>query len=191
MTRGTNEGERIGNSIKPLNLNIKGYLLYTPSGAAPYSPFQSRIAVRMIVCQPKQFSNNTNATSSTWLGNLLEKGNTTTFYTGKLSDINAKINNEAITVYSDRTHYMTASIVAQVSAAGYYHIDNSNATKFFNINLKIKKTLHYDDNISSGLYPTNYAPVILIGWSYLDGTAIGSLTDVSCNYDANLTYEDA
>jgi len=192
ITRGTGEADRIGNQIKPLNLNIKGYLFYKPSAATGnYNSAQSRVAVRMIVCQPKQFSNQTNASSTSWFGNLLQKGNTTTFWTGKLSDVHAIVNKEAITVYSDRTYYMSTTEVAQATAVGYYMIENKNATKFFNINIPVKKTLMYDDNTTSGLQPTNWSPQIICGFSYMDGSAVGSLQECGISYDADFSYEDA
>jgi len=192
ITRGTNEGERIGNSIKPHNLNIKGHLILKPTGTGPYTARQSRIAVRMMVVCPKQFNNSSTGTLGTaWYAQLLQKGNTTAYFTGKLSDLHAPINRSAITVYADKKFYLTTTQIAQVTASGYYHIDHQNATKFFNINIPVKKSLLYDDNVSSGLQPVNFAPIILMGWTYLGGeSASDGLQDIGISFDATLKYED-
>lgn len=193
INRGNNEGDRIGQQIRAQRLRFKGVILHTPSGPGPYAGFQSRVAVRMMIVQPKHLSNNTQVDSTSWYGALLQKGNTTTSFTGKLTDLWAPINRDAITVYHDKVHYLTATQVAQVTAVGYYHIDNSKATKFFDVSVKCKnKVLKYDDNtfVGSGLTPTNFAPVALFGWCYLDGTAIGTLQDVGINYDTTLEFED-
>lgn len=195
ITRGTNEGDRIGNQIKPLRYNVKGYLFYKPGGVSgSYNFTQSRIAVRMMVVAPKQFNNSASAGPTgtlTWFNQLLQKGNTTVAFTGKISDLHASVNKDGITVYSDRTYYMSMTQVNQATAVGYYQIDNSKGTKFFNINIPVKKTLMYDDNVSSGLQPINFTPQILIGWCYLDGSSIGTLADVGISYDSTLTFEDA
>jgi len=194
INRGNNEGDRIGQEIRAQSLRFKGCMLFTPSApTGNYANYQSRIAVRMMIVQPKHLSNNTQVDATSWYGALLQKGNTTTSFTGKLTDLWAPINRDAITVYHDKVHYLTATQVAQATAAGYYMIDNSKATKFFNVSVRCKnKLLRYDDNTftGAGLTPTNFAPVALFGWCYLDGTAVGTLQEVGINYDTTLTFED-
>lgn len=193
ITRGNAEADRIGQQIRAQLLRFKGCLNLTPTGAGPYAAFQSRVAVRMMIVQPKHLSNNVQVDSTSWFGALLQKGNTTTSFLGKLTDLWAPINRDAITVYHDRIFYLNATWVSQVTAAGYYLIDNSKATKFFDVSVKCKnKVLKYDDNtfMGSGLTPTNFAPVALFGYTYLDGSAAGTLTDVGINYDTTLEFED-
>lgn len=193
INRGNAEGDRIGQQIRAQSLRFKGCLNLSPSGAGPYAGFQSRVAVRMMIVQPKHLSNNTQVDSTSWFGALLQKGNTTTSFLGRLTDLWAPINRDAITVYHDKTFYLTATWVSQVTAVGYYLIDNSKATKFFDVSVKCKnKVLRYDDNtfVGTGLTPTNFAPVALFGYTYLDGTAPGTLTDVGINYDTTLSFED-
>lgn len=194
ISKGDNEGDRTGQQIRAQSLRFKGCMLYTPSSpSGNYNAIQSRIAVRMMVVQPKSLSNNLRVDATTWFGALLQKGNTTTSFTGKLTDLWAPINRDAITVYHDKIHYMSVTQIQQASAVGYYQIDQSNATKFFDVSVRCKnKLLRYDDNseFGAGLTPTNFAPVALFGWCYLDGSAIGTLTDVGINYDTTLTFED-
>lgn len=191
INRGSNEAERIGNTISPISLNVKGYLFMKPTGVSgSYNATQSRICVRMMVIQPKQFNSNTNASSTVWYTQLLQKGNNTVAFTGKITDLFAPINRDVFKVWHDKKFYMTATQVAQVTATGYYTIENKDATKFFNFNIKLPKKLTYDDSNSSGTMPINCAPQILVGWSYMDGSAPGTLQDVGIQYDSVMKYDD-
>lgn len=192
ISRGTNEGDRIGNAIKPLNLNVKGYLFYKPANATGnYNSTQSRVCVRMIVLQPKQFSSNTNASSTTWFSQVLQKQNTTAALTGTLSDTFAPVNKDVFKVWYDKKFYMSVTEIQQVTAAGYYMIDNKDGTKFFNLNIKLPKTLTYDDNNSGGTQPINSSPQILLSWCYMDGSSVGTNQECGIMYDSVLTYEDS
>lgn len=192
ISRGTNEGDRIGNTIKPLKLNVKGYLFYKPSAlSGNYAAYQSRVCVRMMVIQPKQFSSNTNASSTAWYGQVLQKQNTTVAPTGKISDLMAPINRDVFKVWYDKLFYMSTTEVAQATAVGYYMIENKDATKFFNLNIKLPKTLTYDDSNSSGTQPINCSPQILMSWCYMDGSNAGTLQECGIMYDSVLTYEDS
>jgi len=192
IARGTNEGDRIGNTIKPLSLKVKGYLFYKPAAASGnYNSDQSRVAVRMMVLQPKQFSSNTNASSTSWYGQVLQKQNTTVAPTGKISDLMAPINKDVFKVWYDKIYYMSTTEVAQATAVGYYMIENKDATKFFNLDIKLPKTLTYDDSNSSGTQPINCSPQILMTWCYMNGANAGTTQECGIMYDSVLTYEDS
>jgi len=192
IARGTNESERIGNTIKPLKLNVKGYLFYKPSAVSGnYASYQSRVAVRMMVLQPKQFNSNTNASSTVWYSQVLQKQNTTVAPTGKLSDLMAPINKDVFKVWYDKVYYMSTTEIGQATAVGYYMIENKDATKFFNFNIKLPKTLTYDDSNSGGTMPINSAPQILMTWCYMDGSNAGTLQECGIMYDSVITYEDS
>jgi len=192
ISRGTNEGDRIGNTIKPLNLNVKGYLFYKPAAATGnYSAYQGRVCVRMLVLQPKQFSTNTYASSTTWFSQVLQKQNVSAALTGKLSDTFAPVNKDVFKVWYDKKFYMSTTEIGQATAVGYYMIENKDATKFFNFNIKLPKTLTYDDNNSGGTQPINSSPQILLSYCYMDGTAANSTQECGIMYDSTLTYEDS
>jgi len=72
----------------------------------------------------------------------------------------------------------------------WFHLKNT--IKFFNFSLKVKnKLLRYDSAVGSDVEPTNYAPFICLGYTFLDGTSPDTVsTNVSLSYDSVLTYED-
>ncbi len=191
IAQGTAENARIGDQIKAQSLVIKGAVVYSPSLGSYGTYANTRLAVRVMVVQPKQFSNYVDITNNftTWSSCLLKKGGTTTQFTGQMNDLWAPINTDVITKYYDKKFYLDGPY--ERTAVGGYQMLNS--TKFFNIKLKLRnKTVKYSDAISSGLSPTNYAPVLLIGYVHMDGSAPDTVsTAITAQYDAIFNYEDA
>lgn len=190
-TQGTADNARIGDQIKGQRLTVKGAVVYNPSTGAYGTYPNTRIAVRMMVIQPKQFGDYSSIYNnfSTWSAYLLKKGGTTTNFSGTLSDLWAPINTDAITKYYDKIMYINGPY--ERTAVGGYQMLGS--TKFFKINLKLRnKTIKYDQSVSSGLSPTNYAPILLFGYVHMDGSSPDTLsTAITCQFDSIFDYEDA
>jgi len=64
--------------------------------------------------------------------------------------------------------------------------------RFFKASLKVKnKQLKYSDDTSSGLLPTNYAPVLCFGYCFMDGSLPDTAsTNLQVYYESILKYED-
>lgn len=189
ITQSTADNGRIGDQIRAKSLNIKGFIKLdiAPTIGTTGMP---NVVVRMLVVSLKSKTNFTEATSSvTPLGSLIKKGGTTTTFSGVLRDVNAPINTDMWTVHSDKKYYLKQDYVNGSQGP----MDVSNTVRFFNIRLKCKnKLLKYDSSISSALLPTNYGPMILLGYSFLDGTTPDTVnTRVGLQYDTILNYEDA
>lgn len=191
---------RIGDQIRSQNLNIRGYLklnINAASGTAGDSTTLPNVIARLMVVSIKSRSNYTDASSGPgFLATLLKKGGTTVGFTGVLSDINAPINRDVFTVHADRKFYLNQDYVNAIGASvpSQYLAQNIKDTvKFFNINVKCKnKVLKYDEDISGGLLPSNFAPIMLLGYSYLDGSAPDTIsTNLGMQYISTLNYEDA
>lgn len=191
ILQGTAEDNRIGEQITAQSLKVKGAIVYNPSTGQYGTYANSRIAVRLMIVQPRQYSNldDVQANIATWCNTLLKKGSNSVAFTGILSDLWAPINSDAIIKYYDRLFYMSAPY--QQTAVGSTLMGNS--TKFFNISLKLRnKILKYNSLVASGQQPTNYAPVVLLGYAHLDGSSPDTLsTAVQMTYDTMLTFEDA
>jgi len=190
ISQGTSESARIGDQVKAMKLDLRGHLIMN-TGYNTLS--DTRIAVRMFIVQPKNFSdyNSIFTNAGTWLSNLLKRGNTTTGFTGAISDLYSDVNSDAITCYYDKVTYLTAPYIA--AGATITPIDiGRQSVRFFRKTIKLRKTLKYDININGGLQPTNYCPVLLIGYAHLDGSAADTLsTQVGAQWNCNLYYEDA
>lgn len=188
IDNGTGPYQRIGDQLKCQSLNIKGNILLNAQLTSTFS--FTRVAVRLMVVTPKRYGTYLDVTGqSNWLSGFLQKGAATTQFTGAQSDLFASINREAITVHYDKVYYLNSTY--QATAVGYAAPENS--IKFFNINIKCKnKILKYDPSISSTLLPTNFAPVLLFGYVFMNGaepTVVN--TPVSVQFDTLFTFEDA
>jgi len=184
---GTTDHSRIGDTIRGQRLRIKGFLStqLNVTGAS-----NCRIGVRMMIVQPKQFSDYTYVLSqaTTWLTSLLKRGSTTVAFTGLPQDLFSDINREAITCYYDKVMYFQSPYL--LTAAGDVSVHNS--TRFFNINLNLRnKILKYDNDINAGLTPVNFNPVLILGYVKLDGSAPDILVQLQNTTDSYLDYEDA
>lgn len=189
--QGVTDYQRIGDQIKAQSLTVKGAIIYNPSTGQYGTYANARLGVRMMIVQPRKFSNLDDVQTDVpnWSAYLLKKGGTTTAFTGVLSDLWAPINTDGIIKYYDRLFYLDAPY--QQTAVGSTLMGKS--TKFFNISLKLRnKILKYDASVSGALQPTNYAPVLIIGYAHMDGSAADVLTTaIQLTYDTVFNYEDA
>lgn len=188
ISQGTAENARVGDQIRALKLNIRGAIVSNLTYQA-YS--DCRIAIRMMIVSPKAYPTlaSAQANATTWLATLLRKGGTTSNFTGAMEDLWAPINTEAITKYYDKVFYVNSPYMA--TAVGEQPTYNS--VKFFNINMKLRnKLLKYDSSVGSGITPTNYGPILLLGYAHLDGSSGDTLTtQVGLSFDTIFDYEDA
>lgn len=191
---------RIGDQIRSKRLNIKGYLklnINAASGTAGDSTTLPNVIARMMIVSIKSRSSYTDAAAGAgFLSTLLKKGGTTVGFTGLLSDINAPINTDVFTVHSDRKFYLNQDYVNSIGASvpsQYLAQDIKNTVKFFNINVRCKnRILKFDEDVGGGVEPTNFAPLLLLGYAYLDGTTIDTVsTNLGLQYISTLDYEDA
>lgn len=196
ISNGTSDNARIGDQLRGMKLTVRGHMnLSTANNGTSVA----RIAVRMMVVQPRNYSNidNVQSNATTWMSTLLKKGATTTNFTGTISDLYAPINSDAIIKYYDRVTYVTMPVLYKETGITNVNTltawDLVNSTKFFNISLKMKnKLLKYDTTGSSATQPMNYAPTFIVGYVKLDGTTPDTVnTQVSCAFDAVFDYEDA
>lgn len=194
---GTAENERIGEQIRAQRFNIKGH--YTMN-ASPNSLSGARIAVRMMIVQPRIYNTIQDVTGSTaWLSQLLLKGGASTAFTGIVSDLYAPLNSDAIIKYYDKVTYVTIPYVQRTTTAGTTlvntntetSIDYSSSTKFFSIALKVKNKLLKYDKAWSTAQPMNYSPCMILGYAHLDNSSPDvANTQINLNYVTTLQYED-
>lgn len=200
VSQGTSDNARIGDQLRSQSLNVRGFIrLYpkTQTGTLSNEPKLSNVACRVMILSMKIASNFDLAKNqANQLSSLLRKGGTTTAFTGVLSDLNAPINTEQFTVHHDSVHYLTQDYVFLPTTATYQNsavaIDLKDSIKFFSINIKCKnKVFKYDNVASGGILPTNFAPFLVLGYSYLSGDSPDSLnTQVGLQYITTLNYED-
>lgn len=196
ISYGNFEGNRVGDEIRAKKFQVKGYLNLAVD--TTLSSSNKRIAVRLLVVQPKRYGTYADiaGNAGVWMPTLLKKGNTQTGFTGVISDLWAPINTDEITKYYDRVIYMSQDNIFQNtgSTAPTQQIAQNiqNTIKFFTVNLPTRnRKLLYDNSSDAGLQPTNFQPVLVLGYVHLDGSSPDSVeTQVGLQYDATLHYQD-
>lgn len=197
IASGTGDNARIGDQIRAQKMVIKGHFISRFTGSAGTTYYQNcRIGVRLFIVQPKPLLGQgaNTAFATTWQGGLLKTGGTTKGFTGLISDLYAPINTDLITCYYDKVFYVSnPTSTAVLGSAGNNMFIPQETCKFFSKTLKLRnKLLRYDANIDSGLYPTNFNPTLLLGYSYLDGSSGDSVTtQIGMSWTSQLDYEDA
>lgn len=191
VAQGVDDGQRVGSKITATSLQIKGHYILNQSYMSTAS--NARIGVRMMVVTPRKYQHTTDAiaNATAWLPVLLKKGNTDNAFTGTIENLYQSINRDQVIVHYDKVSYMT---MPQVNFYTAVASDTTNfpvnSTKFFTINLKCRnKVLTFDEGSN---YPYQYGPVVLIGYSHLDGSAADAVeTQLSMQYFSTITYKDA
>jgi hypothetical protein len=205
ISNGNSDHSRIGDQLRGMTLNVKGHMISTIPAVYIGTSIatNARIAVRMMVVQPRSYSqiDSVQSNATTWMSTLLKKGATTTNFTGTISDLYAPINSDAIIKYYDKVMYLplptvqfiNSGVVGATNVNGPVASDVASSCKFFNLSLRVKnKLLKYDTTGSSTLQPMNYAPTFILGYVKLDGSSPDTVsTQVSCAFDAMFQYEDA
>lgn len=191
ISKSTDDNGRIGDQVTARSLVVKGAVVYNPSTTQYGTYANARLGVRLMVVQPRVWSNidQVQSNAATWTQYLLKKGGTTTGFSGVLSDLWAPVNTDGIIKYYDRVFYMDGPY--QLSGVGSIQLLNS--TKFFNIRMKLRnKVIKYDSSVSSGIQPSNYSPVLVVGYAHMDGSAVDvATTAIQMSYDAIFDYEDS
>lgn len=191
IAQGTTESSRLGNILKAMKLTLTGAVSWSPSTGQFGTFANARLGVRIFVIQPRNFSDTISAQNNyaSWMPTLLRKGSTTTAFTGAINDLWAPLNTDAFIKYYDKVMYLTG--IYQANATGQCQMIG--ATKIFKAIMKLhNKNIKYDSGISSGLLPSNYAPIFCIGYAHMDGSGADTLsTAITVQWDAVLDYEDA
>lgn len=195
ITTGAADNQRIGDQLRLQNVMIKGYIKFNPTILTGDSKNPAVMARLFVLSLKKNLFIGDVQTQTTALSGLLKKGGTTTAWTGILSDIYAPVNTDLFTVHHDRRYYLnqTNFVTMPTTNTGVFPSDIKNTVKFFSLPLKVRnKLLRYDANFDGGLSPINYAPFILLGYTYLDGSAPDNLTtNLGLHYDVIMNFEDA
>lgn len=196
IAQGTGDSNRIGDQIRGQSLTIKGHVRLQPNTETNELLSTTNVVVRMMVLSMKN-RNGIYADAiggSANLSNLLKKGSTTSGFTGVLGDINAEINTDWFTLHAERKFYLNQSLIAVPGPAGQSSVamDTRNLVKFFKIKIPCKKLLKYDAGAASGLQPLNWAPFLVLGYSFLNGASPDTVsTNVGMSYITDFKYEDA
>lgn len=202
VSPGAGQNQRIGSKIKPLKLEIVGYvvMLSTLTNGSTYTKDAKMLGVRLLVYENRASKSVYGAYTSY---NLLDYGgNSSTFSTGP-QDFQAPLNRELFKFHADKKWMM-------MKPNGFTEILNGGGGtpgvtdtiismdksmyKPFKIVLTQKhmpSVLNYDNGLN-GDYPLNFNPLMSLGYVHLLLTTMDVASPlIGMQFIATLYYEDA
>lgn len=200
VTQGTGNANRIADQIRGQKINVRGHMMInivpnTTGTTIPSAiPSNCRMMIRAAFVSIKKFNNFDDVSATTaWMNSILKNGNALQGLDGTLQSMYLPWNTDVITVHKEIKRFVTIpAIFAQTAtAAGFSNtaVGFEQSIKFFNVNLKCKKLLKYDNTSFS---PQNYAPLFICSYAKLDGTGSDILVSrVTASYVSTLYFEDA
>jgi len=185
---GVTASDRIGDSIRPVKLVIRGVMSYNTEGISNANLIMSRL---FLVQQKGIRDNNNKSGVST---NLLQFGATNRTFIGDLLDITRPQNTDLFTFFADRKHtFMKPLGLSNASTANSMSDVDKSLVKYFTITLTQKQlpaVLKYSG--SSSTYPTNFLPLICLGYAYASNYSPDTAsTQIGMSYTSTLYYKDA
>lgn len=191
--QGATEFQRNGDKIKPLSLTVKGHVAINRDRIDD----TRAIMVRVLILQMKSAHNYSAAgplwaTSGTGYGALLkqndESGVENIPFSGNANELYLPVNRDMFDVLGER--FIKLSQIAQSGTAVEAAPVNTIA-KNFNIKIKhVPSTITY--TAGGQTEPTNYAPFMCFGYSYMDGHPpdTGAFVGLEVNAQAHLYFKD-
>lgn len=191
---GTGQNDRIGNKIRPIRLEITGYVCYYTNATTGNNDARM-LGARLFCFQDKTTRSYAN---NIYNYHLLNLGGTSNTFTGTPLNWVSPHNSEQFTFYADKKMTimkpwgLTNNSTPTVSNA----ITGMDKSMFhpFKIVLTQKQlpaVLNYDQTDSLG-YPTNFAPYLALGYCDLMGVSPDSVTNqLVMEWNSTLYYKDA
>lgn len=187
LFQGTGNSGRIGNRVRLVKNNIRGFINLKPYVAVT-APYTAPCMVKMFVFSPKSFSNFTGDMGYTNWQQFFRINNADTGFSGTLLDLAYHVNTELYTLHTTRTFQLNNN----GTGSGVYQSPSGQFTKAFNINLiKYAKDLKYDDNTSQRV--TNKSLILVPICCLGDGSTNSYVTPLdTCEiqYIHECEYED-
>lgn len=178
VTQGTGEGSRIGNTIKPINWNFKGFIAAAGTASLPCIVKMYILKVQNGYTSPLSVS-----TNPTTFYNL---GNSSVAPSASYLDIMRRVNKDQFVVYTTRTFK-----VGQAATSGALSNNDFKACNAFNVNLlKYQKhIMRYADATTTN--PTNAGLYAVFTIANYDGTSGAFIGSPQISYDIEAQFEDA
>jgi len=195
LLSGTAQNQRIGESIRPVKLVIRGYIIYRAN--AVQTPVM--LGLRQFVYRDKSVNCYPVATAAGINFNLLEEGGTALTFDGSTNRYNLPHNKEQFQFYKDKKmrvlkawgytdpSFGTSSTTAMLSLhESMYHPFTITLTQ-----KQLPAVLKYDPQLSSS-YPLNFAPYMAVGYCNLqNATPDVGTQQIAMNWTASLYFKDA
>jgi len=185
ISQGTTEGTRIGNTIRPRSLIIRGIV-----GANQAYSDSATLMARIFVASPVNYKSYNQLTSAAAdLSQLLDFGQFGTGgFQGYPSDVDAKVNTKLWRVHKQKTF----KIVKASGTGSGQSAPTGTAEHRFTMKIPCPKTLKFSQD--SDLLPENFSPYLMI--AYVDPSLTSGSPDyanqrIVASWSVDFEYEDA
>lgn len=168
VPQGTDDWQRIGSRIKPAYLLVNVKIQYVGDTVGNSVPALYASTARLMIVENKSFRSSTQAVANFAPNKLLDDrvGTSVTHtYTGAPADNFAPINTDIFKVHHNSLHRFNwdyHNSFAGTTAAG------NNLTQYVSVRIKCPAQLDFDTSSNEA---TNFAPLLLFGYTYDDGTS--------------------
>lgn len=192
--QGAGQDQRIGNSIKPVAIIVRGYVTYYPASSTGNLDARM-LGARLFCFQDKAVRSQANSDVNY---NLLNLGGVSTNYTGTAMNWITPHNNDQFTFFADKKMrilkpYGYTNNVSPSTTTSITGMDNS---MFHPFTIKIPASkmpskLSFDQTDSTA-YPTNFNPKISLGYSdLLNAAADVATTQIALSFCITLYFKDS
>jgi len=194
VVAGTGQNNRIGSKIRPTRLEITGYVIYQAQNGNLNNDARM-LGARLFCLQDKATRSYANAISNY---NLLDLGGSSTEFQGTAMNWVSPHNKDQFIFYADRKmkvlkpygYTNSSSPSSSVSITG---MDSSmfHPFKIVLTQKQLPAVLTYDE-VDSLAYPTNFSPVLALGYcDLLNNAADVTSTQLAMEFNATLYFKDA
>jgi len=188
-TQGTQNNQRIGNTIKIVKAFIRGHVNLLPYSATT-NPLVAPLYVKMWLCSSK--TNNTTSLSSTNIGtDFFETNGGSQGFQGNMLDMELTNNKDSWVVYKTRTmklggtSYQTGGLASQPSLAT--DMSNYSLPFYFSYGKHLRRKLRFNDGSTA---PSNANMFLVFQVVYADGSST-ALNSAEYHTTLRVEYEDA
>lgn len=190
LVQGVDNYQRIGDRVTPKSLSVRGTIAINFNESRSLTP---EVHVFIVSHKSKRSYDALNAGASAGrqqiVDELIDLGNgTDTNFNGQVLPTCFPLNRKLLTIHAHKVLKLSSSYGA---LANEHTADDTLRFRRFAIKVKCPKTLTYDASISA-IHPVNFAPVMMVGYVYPDGTFSEVLTTpVLVTATSTLYYDDA
>lgn len=189
IAQGTGEQNRLGDRIRPKYLKVSGIVTLDKLSGFQYS---QNIRGRIIAFKQNDVKVGS-ANASVDIAHLLRSPDApySQYFTGAARDLCLPVNTDKFKVLYDKQFKLVPCNYAGVGlTAGQIAPPNPYMTFKYSFKVKLPSSLKYDT--ANGDWPNNFAPFMVIGYSYPDGTAPDVMATMITNTAvSHLIFEDA
>jgi len=183
IPEGTSSLERLGDRVKPKSLGVSGVIGLNPD----YNPNNKPMIVTVMILAAKDKKTNALVTAGAGMADLLKPnigGTEQVPWDGTTFRSNFPINKEKFRVYYQKQFRLAPGSLA----GGTREFDFVKWGYVFDSN-HLPASLTYDE--ANGDDANNFAPFVVTGWCYTDGTAPDVTPRLVSNTFSQISYEDA